>query len=170
MSGVMNCFWLNEDCRDYFACVRYVLFRCCKKTQKYKLGKDVEGWSKSFMTEYKPIDYMDFKWIMDRCNFLLAKDHGVELLPNSFLSWYEDAHFVPEYFEVDFSCDYKKLKNGKLKKVQSNNEESDFISGADMWAMNKIIRRWKIYGRWFVKLDNFWWKLKWKFRKNKLEQ
>ena len=163
---IMRTDWINDDHRDYFACTRYILFRCCKKTKEaYQLGEDIVGWETSVRTVYKPLDYIDFKWIMDRCNFLLAKSYGVDLLPNSFLSWYEDGHFVPEYFDDDFTCDYKKTKNGKWKKVQSNNEESDFISGAEIWAMNKVIRRWKIYGRYCVKLSNLYYKLKWKLKK-----
>ena len=92
---------------------------------------------------------------MDRCNFLLGKRFGIDLLPYSFLSWYEEAHFVPEYFDTDFSCEYKMQKNGKLKKVESNYEESDFISACEEQIMNIVIRRWKVYGRLSIKIDNF---------------
>lgn len=164
MTSVMNLSVLNGDIRDMKACTRYILFRCCKKTRIYKLGEDIQDWETSVMTEYKPMDFMDFKWIVDRCNFELSKGFGTELLPNVFLSWYQDGHFVPEYFNDDFTCEYKRLKNGKWKKVQSNNEESDFISAAEVWAMRKIIRRWKLYGRFYVKLSNFYYKLKWKLK------
>lgn len=160
----MNLSVLNGDIRDMKACTRYILFRCCKKTRIYKLSEDIQDWETSVMTEYKPMDFMDFKWIVDRCNFELSKGFGTELLPNVFLSWYQDGHFVPEYFNDDFTCEYKRLKNGKWKKVQSNNEESDFISAAEVWAMRKIIRRWKLYGRFYVKLSNFYYKLKWKLK------
>ena len=63
------------------------------------------------------------------------------------------------------NSDYKKLKNGKWKKVQSNNEEYDFVSGAEVCVAKKMIRRWKIYGKWFVKLDYLWWKIISKIRK-----
>ena len=164
MTSIMNLSLLNGDIRDMKACTRYILFRCCKKTRIYKLGEDIQDWEISVMTEYKPMDFMDFKWIVDRCNFELSKGFGTELLPNVFLSWYQDGHFVPEYFDDDFTCEYKRLKNGKWKKVQSNNEESDFISAAEVWAMRKIIRRWKLYGRFYVKLSNFYYKLKWKLK------
>ena len=160
----MNLSVLNGDIRDMKACTRYILFRCCKKTRIYKLGEDIQDWETSVMTEYKPMDFMDFKWIVDRCNFELSKGFGTELLPNVFLSWYQDGHFVPEYFDDDFTCEYKRLKNGKWKKIQSNNEESDFISAAEVWAMRKIIRRWKLYGRFYVKLSNFYYKLKWNLK------
>lgn len=167
MTSIMSTYWLNDDIRDMKACTRFILFRCCKKVKKYKLGKDIEDWERSIMTEYLPLDYMDFKWIVDRCNFELAKRFGTDLLPNSFLSWYQDSHLVPECFDADFTCDYKKLKNGKWKRVESNSEEADFISAAEVWAMNKIIRRWKIYGKFYVKLDNFVWKIKNKLKRSK---
>lgn len=167
MTSVMNLYWLNDDIRDMKACTRYILFKCCKKTKVYKLGEDIPDWERSVITEYKPMDFMDFKWIIDRCNFELSKDFGTDLLPNSFLSWYQDGHFVPEYFDDDFTCEYKRQKNGKYKKVQSNSIESDFISAAEVWAMNKVIRRWKIYGKWCVKLSNLYYKIKWKLKSEK---
>ena len=167
--AIDNLYWLNDDIRDRLALTRYILFRCCKKAKKeYKLGKDIEGWERSIVTQYKPIDFLDFKWIVDRCNFKASKDFGVDFLPNSFVSWYEEAHFVPEYFDADFTCDYKKLKNGKWKKIQSNNEESDFISGAEVDIANKMIRRWKLYGKLAVRLDCLLWRLGRMFRKNNL--
>ena len=158
--------WLNSDIRDRLALTRYILFRCCKKVKKqYKLGQDIEGWERSITTEYKPLDFMDFKWIVDRCNFESSKNYGIDFLSNSFLGWYEEAHFVPEYFDADFSCDYKKMKNGKWKRVKSNNEESDFISGSEICIAKKIIRRWKLYGRWLVKLSNLYWGIRFKLRR-----
>lgn len=168
MTSIMSTYWLHDDIRDMKACTRYILFRCCKKVREtYQLGKDIVGWETSVRTTYLPMDFMDFKWIVDRCNFELAKNFGTDLLPNSFLSWYQDSHFVPENFDDDFTCDYKRQKNGKFKKIQSNNIESDFISAAETWAMDKIIRRWKLYGRFYVKLDNLKWKIKNKFKRSK---
>lgn len=154
--------WIGGDYRDYLACTRYILFRCCKKTQEHKVGEDIVGWEHSVQTKYEPIDFMDFKWIVDRCNFLLAKTYGIHMLPTSFLGWHEDSHFVPESFNADFTCQYKKQKNGKFKKYKPKYElnESSFISEAEQWAMNKIIWRWKAYGRFCIKLSNLYWKLK----------
>lgn len=167
--AIDSLYWLNDDIRDRLALTRYILFRCCKKVKKeYKLGQDIEGWERSIVTQYKPIDFLDFKWIVDRGNFKSSKDYGVDFLPNSFVGWYEEAHFVPEYFDADFTCDYKKMKNGKWKKIQSNNEESDFLSGAEIDIARKMIRRWKIYGRLAVRLNNFLWRLGRMFRKNNL--
>jgi len=173
MTSMMETWWMGRDYRDWYAAIRYILFRCCKKAnKKYKLGEDIEGWERSIKTEYLPMDYMDFKWIVDRCNFELGKAHGIELLPYSFADWYEEAHFVPEYFDADFTCDYKKDKNGKWRKVKRKTPwtELDFLSQAEIWAMNKIIRRWKLYGRWCVKISNWWYCLKWKIKNKTTKQ
>ena len=60
----------------------------------------------------------------------------------------------------------KKGEPIKLKKKWESKEE-DFIAPADRWIMNKIIRRWKIYGKWLVKLDNSIYKLKRKLTRSK---
>ena len=169
MSGIIDTWWLQRDNRDWYACTRYILFKCCKKTKKYKLGQDIPGWERSVMTEYLPIDFLDYKWIIERCNFELSKDFGLDLLPISFLHWYEEAHFVPEYFDTDFGCDYKKDKNNKWRKIKRKEpwKERDFISDADIWAMDKVIRKWKIYGRLSIKLSNSIYKLKRKLTRSK---
>lgn len=173
MSCVERLDWLNEDIRDYLACSRYILFRCCKKAKrKYKLGRDIPNWEKSIETEYLPIEFADFKWVVDRCNFKLSKSHGVNLLPNGFVAWYEDGKYVPEYFNAaDWTCEYRKGKNGKLQRYPRKRgeefKEEDFLSGADIWAMRSVIRRWKIYGKWMVRLEMAWFSLKWKLRRSK---
>ncbi len=155
--------WINDDHRDYLACTRYILFNCCKKTILYKLGEDIPDWEESVETQYIPLDYLNFKWIVDRCNFILSKQFQLTLLPNSFISWHIDSHFVPEYFDTDFTCLYKKDKHNKLVKQESNLQEIDFISGAEYAVMKKVCKRWKIYGKHIINLQKFWWKIKNKF-------
>ena len=70
--------WLNRDNREYYACFRYILKRCCK----YKVVSDDEG---NAIRIYKPIDFMDMKWIIDRCNYLVGKDFNVDLFRTLYL-------------------------------------------------------------------------------------
>lgn len=155
--------WLNDDYRDYLACTRYILFKCCKKVDLYRLGEDIPEWEESIETQYIPLNYIDFKWIVDRCNFILSKQFQLTLLPNSFISWHIDSHFVPEYFDTDFTCEYKKNKNNKLVKQKSDLQEIDFISGAEYYVMKKVCKQWKIYGKYSVRLQELVWKIKNKF-------
>lgn len=160
--------WLNRDNREYYACLRYILFRCCK----YKIISDDEG---NATRVYKPIDFMDMKWIIDRCNYIKGKDFNLDFIPYSLLNFYDEIDWIPDRFQCDWTCDYKIDNYGKIKtnkhgkpikhKKKWESEEEDFIAPADKWIMNKVTRKWKIYGKWSVKLNNFLWKLKRKIKK-----
>ena len=65
--------WLNRDNREYYACLRYILFRCCKS----EVVSDDEG---NATRIYKPIDFMDMKWIIDRCNYLKGKKFNLDFI------------------------------------------------------------------------------------------
>ena len=160
--------WLNRDNREYYACFRYILKRCCK----YKVASDDEG---NATRVYKPIDFMDMKWIIDRCNYLVGKNFNADFIPYSLFNWYDEINWEPSYFNCDWNCEYKTDRRGKIKtnkkgepiKIKTKREykEEDYISDAEKWIMNKIIHRWKIYGKWLVKLDNFIWKIKNKLKR-----
>ncbi|MBO4622567.1 MAG: hypothetical protein J5691_01635 [Bacilli bacterium] len=162
--------WLNRDNREYYACFRYILFRCCKPM----VISDDEGEAKRV---YKPIDFMDMKWIIDRCNYLKGKGFNLDFIPYSLLNWYDEIDWEPNYFNCDWNCEYKVDMHGKIKtnkkgepiklKKKWESKEEDFIAPADKWIMNKIIRRWKIYGKWLVKLDNSIYRLKRKLTRSK---
>jgi len=163
--------WLNRDNREYYACLRYILKRCCKS----KFIIDESDSDRVAHIVYKPINFMDMKWIIDRCNYLVGKNFNLDFIPYSLLNWYDDIDWEPECFNCDWECDYKVDMNGKIKtnkkgepiKVKKKwiSKEEDFIAPADKWIMNKIIRRWKLYGKFYVKVDNFIWKLKYKLKR-----
>jgi len=150
--------WLNRDNREYYACLRYILFRCCSKKKGI----------------YQPLDFMHVKWIIDRANYIVGKSFNIDFIPYSLLNWYDEIDWVPEYFNCDWECDYKLDKNGKIKtnkkgepiKVKKKwvSKEEDFIAAADKWAMNKAIRKWKLYGKFYQGIDNWIWQLKLKIK------
>lgn len=160
--------WLNRDNREYYACLRYILKRCCK----YKVVSDDEG---NATRVYKPIDFMDMKWIIDRCDYLIGKNFNVDFIPYSLFNWYDEIDWEPSYFNCDWNCEYKTDMHGKIKtnkkgepiKIKKKwiSKEEDYISDAERWIMNKVIRRWKIYGKFYVKADNLIWKLKNKLKR-----
>ena len=100
--------WLNRDNREYYACLRYILKRCCK----YEVVSDNEG---NATRVYKPIDFMDMKWIIDRCDYLVGKNFNVDFIPYSLFNWYEDIDWEPNQFNCDWECDYKTDIHGKIK-------------------------------------------------------
>ena len=130
---------LKRDNRDVFACLRYILKKCCK--QKYESCTDEEGESWCHV-DLLPMDFMQLKWIIDRCNFIAAKWYGLKFFDYEMLFLLEDSELVPETFDC---------KWGKNKK------EEDFMSIADKLIMNKVIRSWKWYGRFTVAISEWWW-------------
>lgn len=145
--------WMRHDQRDIYALIRYILFRCCKKD---KNGK------------YIPLDYMQVKWIIDRCNYLCGKWYNLEFISYEIFNWWDDLDFTPETFDCDWVCDYIETKNGKLKKTKKKweSKEQDFWRPCCIDIANKIIKRWKLYGKTLVKIINWWYNLKWRLKKN----
>lgn len=155
---------LNLDNRETLAAIRYILTRCCKKKAKYIT---VEGVENDTIIYYDiPLDFMQFKWIIDRCNFMAGKDYGLKFIDYDLLTLLEDVDLVPFNFDADWACDYelddhgwikrdKNRKPIKKKKIYESKEE-DWLSVADIDIMNKVIRRWKLYGRMFVSISNWW--------------
>lgn len=139
MMNIYSMDFLKRDNRDVFACLRYILKKCCKV--KYVADTDEEGESWAYIVKV-PMDFMQLKWIIDRCNFLAAKWYGLKFFDYEMLFLLEDADLAPE----TFNC-----KWGKGKK------EEDFMSIADKLVMDKVIRYWKWYGRFAVAISEWWW-------------
>lgn len=147
--------WMRHDQRDVYALIRYILFRCCK----YEVVSDDEG---NATRVYKPLDYMQVKWIIDRCNYLCGKWYNLCFIPYDIFNWWDDLDFIPSNFDCDWACDYKELKNGKLKKTKKKweSKEQDFWRPCCIDIANKVIRRWKLYGRFFQKIADWWWMIR----------
>lgn len=156
-----------EKARTYCALLRYILFRCCKQMkEEYQLGDEDDDWITSVRTIYKPMDFMDLKWIVDRCNFEHCKDYGIPCIDYEQFSWEcDNDHLVPEQFACDFTIQYKTTKNDMAKEVKNVYTEKDFLSTSDKLVLNRVIRRWKVYGHISVMIDEFYWKLKNKIQK-----
>ncbi len=149
--------WMRHDQRDIYALMRYILFRCCK----YEVVSDDEG---NATRVYEPMDYTQLKWIIDRCNYLCGKWYNLEFISYEMFNWWDELDFIPETFDCDWTCDYLETKKGKLKKIKNKHgniwKEQDFWRPCCIEVANKIIKRWKIYGRFCQKIANWWWKIK----------
>lgn len=124
---------LKRDNSDVKACLRYILKRCCP----YRKENDTLNVYKV----YSNMDFMQLKWILDRCNFEAGKDYGLKFFDYEMLFVLEDTDLVPETFD----CKWK-------------SKEEDYISIADKIIMNRVIRRWKLYGKICVNISEWWWK------------
>ena len=152
--------FLGRDNRNSFAILRYILTRCCS----YKKEHD----SKNVYRVYQNLDFMQLKWIIDRCNFLSGKWYGLKFLDYDLLDWINESDLVPETFNCDWGVHYatneydKILLDEKRKPVKIKSKfiskEEDYLSGADIAIMNKVIRRWKIYGKISVIISEWWYK------------
>ena len=150
--------FLGRDNRNSYAILRYILKRCCP-SKNYK---------------YKALDFMQVKWIIDRCNFLSGKWYGCTFLDYDLLDWLNEMPFIPETFDCDWKAHYATNKHGKILldekrkpvkiKTKFISKEEDYLSGADIAIMNKVIRRWKIYGKISVIISEWWYQT---FRKKK---
>lgn len=163
----------HKDNRTALASIRYILTKCCKQEAK---SIEVDGFD-SIIYHDIPLDFMHLKWIIDRCNFLAGKEYGLKFLDYDILTLLEEIDLVPFNFDTDWSCDYelddhgwlkldKNRKPIKKKKIYESKEE-DWLSVADIDIMNKVIRRWKLYGKIIVNIQNWWY---YTFQKKRLER
>lgn len=150
---------VNRDRRAEYACVKYILERCCP----YKEEID----RLNTYRVYQNMDFMQLKWILDRSNFLAAKWYGLVIFNYDMLWVLEDTDLIPKTFDCDWSCTYDTDNHGYFK-MDANNQpikipgdqnldHMAWLSIADKKIMNKVIRRWKIYGRFFQSISNWWW-------------
>lgn len=119
---------VQKSCKDI---MHYILINICKKTSKWNIVGENTEWDYQVRTRYKEVHFMHVKWIIDRVNFLSNKNFGLNVIPSVYLYFCDEAHFVPESFRIN-----------------QNHELTYWMSGADVWCMNKVIRKWKLYG-WF---------------------
>lgn len=137
-------FSFNDECvqRSSSDAIHYVLMNICKRNKNWTyIGEDNE-WDFKVKTRYKEVDFMHVKWIIDRANFISNKWFGLNVIPSVYIHMYVDSHFVPEAFRL--SC---------------NHEETYYLSCSDLQCLNKAIKKWKMYGKVAVNLDNMKWKV-----------
>lgn len=159
---------LDRDHRDQYACIKYILERCCP----YKKENDRLNTYKV----YQDMNFMQLKWILDRCNFLAAKWYGLVLFDYALLFVLEDTELKPSRFDLDWNCDYEVDIHGYFKKDKKGNliksskkcygeTYTDWLAPADIDIMNKVIFRWKLYGRFCQSISDWWFNLKYKLKK-----
>lgn len=151
--------FMHHDYREEMAAMQYILYNTCKK-RKNNIIKDNES-KVDIHTDYIPLDFLVVRWIVNRANFYLACDHGLTLISMDFLNWFNEVPFVPESFMTDytaeFSYDTKTLiESGKYPEYTYKS----FLSGAELFAMNKAIKRYKLYGKIWLYISYKWFKIK----------
>ena len=147
----LNSFWkYNKEMQYYCNSVMYyILLKICKKVKKYKLGNNDE-WDYQIETSYKEIDFMHIKWIIDRANFRCAKRYG---------------NIILDYESLDFFMDFKHAVPEAFSLIKNKYTYLDYLCDADKECLDKLIKRWKLYGKYIISIDNFMFKLKWRLRR-----
>jgi len=137
--------WFNKDIRKEIANIHYLLSKVCKKNS--------DGF-------YSTIDFISLKWMIDRINFDMSDKFGIDFFPNNMFHYFcsDDNEFNPDMFVCDWGANYK-MKNGHLvfKKGSVEPEEykekglnriyKDYLSQAVIESVDRIVTRWKLYGR-----------------------
>lgn len=149
---------MNRDHRDQYACIKYILERCCpyrKENDRLNIYK-----------VYQNMNLMQLKWILDRCNFIAGKWFGLTFFEYSLFCMLEDTDLVPSSFDLDWDSDYvtdkygyfKRNKKGEIIKTKKRISRTymDFISSGDKIIMDKVIRRWRLYGRFCQSISDWW--------------
>lgn len=146
-----------RDTRRTRAVLYEILIRACKRIKK---GKEYK---------YEGISDSDFRWILNRVDFMCREKVGVGIYENSV-----DIHFIfetyyPDLLAEDWEIQYVynktgtiKIKNGKpviLKRKLPVNHLY-YISQIEKECIKNVVLRWKIYGKFFVKLVNFEYSIK----------
>lgn len=135
----------------YVGCVEYILLNICKKLNKpikYKFS----DYDKPIKSYYKPVDFYDLKWIIDRANYLNGKHYCFSIISYEFVSIFcEDCILVPEQFVYNIK-DYNLLDN---------------VSISDIRILDKIIARYKLYGKICCFFQKLYYKVCSKLRKLK---
>jgi len=153
----------NRDHRHEYACIIYILKKCCPYT--------LENDRLKIYKIYKNLDFMQLKWIIDRCNFEAGKNFGLKFFDYDLLTLLEETDLVPRSFNIDWNCEYEEDVHGYIKKdkkgnpikkkdIRRNNYSyMDWLSGADQYIMHKVIWRWKLYGKICVNISEWWYHL-----------
>ena len=124
--------YVSERCKEFDAVLYYILLKCC-----HKYEEDL----------YKPIDYMQLKWIIDRCNYISGKKYNTTCVPYDYFTWFDDVELVPTIFDVTEWQDKKFPKH----------DYRSYISLAEYETINKVIFRWKLYGRFCQSISDWYW-------------
>lgn len=104
-------------------------------------------------TSYEELDYFDFKWILDRINFLHSVRYGFGVI---------DYHTYLSYDEYRTLNDYKYI-DWRINDSDTNNSHDEWLSDSRKECINNVIFRYNLYGKWLLKLEwlwyNFWFKV-----------
>lgn len=103
-------------------------------------------------TEDEKVDYDDFMWILERSDVLHILRYHFNIIDYNVLSMFADE-----------DPSLKVLESIVDKKPIDYLIYSDYMSESRYECVNNAIKRFKLYGKWFIRLErlwyNFWFKV-----------
>lgn len=172
----------KDELMTYFAIAYYILKRVCKKSKtcrKFKYYGPNRN-SEIRYTRYEGFDPLDLLWIIREYINIYAKKNYSLHISQIFWEYIYDFDFdfgdgtmiVPEFFELKWEYDYKISNegwfqydangNGIIKNCNENYKNMKCtwkLSEMNIICLNKAIRKWKYYGRYYTYIDNKVWQL-----------
>lgn len=147
----------GRDNREYLAPIYHILLNTTK-------NKNEE------------LSYDDFFWIINKANCKHMWKYFSTIVPYDFLFVYDEVPLILKNFEADWDANYKIDINGKIKKDKAGKAMEyknfmckfgykGFLSQATLEDLNSTIKAWKIYGKYLIRINNFFSKIK-RFIKN----
>ena len=98
-------------------------------------------------TKDEIIDYDDFMWILERSDILHILRYHFNIIDYDVLSMFADED--PSLKDVESFVDKKPIDYLIY---------SEFMSESRYECVNSAIRRYRLYGKWFLKLEWLWYK------------
>lgn len=121
------------------------------------------------------LPYDDFIWIVNRINFYHADHYYYIIVPYDYLTVIDDLPLKASSFDRDWNVKYKLTREGRIsygkKRVRIVGYDTglthfDYISPCSLKTIHKIILRWKLYGKYIIRFQNFLCRLWSKFNAN----
>ena len=150
-------YYNNRDNRNDFAVIYHILLNCTKNNEEM------------------PFD--DFYWIINKANYWHSCKYYKSVLSYDFLVWIDEIPLCLDNFEQNWSAKYKIGRNGKIIKNRArqiiigyeNWKYTDYLSKATLTELDLAIKAWKIYGKYFVRINNIIYSIKQKIRSKKVD-
>ena len=98
-------------------------------------------------TKDEKVDYDDFAWILERSDILHILRYHFNIIDYDVLSMFADDN--PSLKVVESFVDKKPIDYLIY---------SEFMSESRYECVNSAIRRYRLYGKWFLKLEWLWYK------------
>lgn len=110
------------------------------------------------------LPYDDFIWIVNRINFYHAERNYYSLIPYDYLTVIDDLPLKASSFNRDWNVKYKLTRESRISYTKRGPKivgydtgliHLSYISPCALQTIHEIILRWKLYGKYIIRFQNF---------------